>query len=467
MMNMNTPTITIMGRPNVGKSSLFNAFMKKRKALVHDEAGVTRDRLEGHLEWKGHPFRILDTGGIGEGPFEQEIAAQVDIALEQTDFILLVLDRQTGVTEEDRFVLNYLRKKGIDSKTHKIAMIVNKIDHESHELDATEFYEFGFDPVFFVSAVHKTGIEEIIDWVFSESHYSLIPVESTSDTDPKDDLELNESFSEENETEIESDDEDSKYPKIALVGKPNVGKSTFINALLGQERMLTSDIAGTTVDSIDSIVTLNGKEYCFIDTAGIRRKSKTKQGIEVLSVVQTKAALKRAELAILLIDGKEGPADQDEKIAGLIEDAGCSVIIAVNKWDLQKGNKEFSNKDASEHLRKKMKFLSYAPLLFISAKNKKGYQDLGHLIEDILAQKELKITTPKFTEWVRRQLDMTNPHGLKVFYSHQISSHPPSFHFRVNDPGKMHFSLRRQFVNSIRENWGYQGCPIRIKVSTR
>lgn len=249
---------------------------------------------------------------------------------------------------------------------------------------------------------------------------------------------------------------------MAIVGKPNVGKSTLVNALVGEDRMITSPIAGTTVDSVDSTAILNDKEFLLIDTAGIRRKSKTEQGIEVLSVVQTRKALERADIAILLLDGDEGVTDQDEKIGGLIEEAGCAVILAINKWDTQKSNPKFTKEMASEKIRKKMAYLKYAPMMFVSAKERRGLDDLGDLVEEILHQRRLKIPTHEFTEWVRKESTIHNPDNAKFYMCHQTGRNPPTFVCHVNNPDQVHFSLRRHLVNAMRERWGFMGNPVRL-----
>jgi len=252
------------------------------------------------------------------------------------------------------------------------------------------------------------------------------------------------------------------FSTVAVVGKPNVGKSTLINALLGDERMITSNIAGTTVDSVDSVINLFGTEYLFIDTAGLRRKSKTKAGLELLSVVQVKKTLERADLALILIDGGEGISDQDEKIGGLIEEMGSSVIIVINKWDLQSNNKNFSRKDAEDHIRRKIKFLKYAPIVFMSAINKKGIMQLSKVMKKVLIERDTKIQTHSLTECVKEAVKIQNPKNAKFYYTHQVSRHPPSFACHVNDPRRVPNSLRRQIMNQMRNLWGFSGTPIRL-----
>ncbi len=433
--------IVIIGRPNVGKSTLFNRLFGRRRALVHDEPGVTRDRMEEKAQWWLHgktvPVVIVDTGGLGGERFAEEIKRQVETALEEADLALFLLDSQVGVTTADEELLLELKRSGILKKKPVFA-VVNKVDAEMHEDRISEFFSLGLDPVLTISAEHGRGIDDL-----KVAICEALKVEGEPRVV---------------ETEVNLD----SIPKIAIVGKPNVGKSTLLNAILGEDRMITSPIAGTTVDSIDSPVTLNGKQFLFIDTAGIRRKSKTEQGVEVLSVVQTRKSLEKATLAILVLDGEQGITDQDEKIGGMIQEIGCSVILLMNKWDTQKRNPGFTKELAGEKIRAKMAYLNYAPVLFASALQGKGLEDLGELIEEILHQRELKLATHEFTEWVRKESTIHNPQNAKFFLCHQSGRNPPTFVCHVNDPEKVHFSLRRHFVNAMRERWGYMGSPVRI-----
>jgi GTP-binding protein len=453
--------IVIVGRPNVGKSTLFNRLIGRRRALVHDEPGVTRDRLEENGEWwvkaRKMPITLVDTGGLGGERFADEIAKQVKIALEDADAVLFLFDVRVGVTPADRELLQGFTRSGVKSRVPFIA-VVNKVDADKHEADASEFYELGLDPVLTISAEHARGIDDLQEAIARATGFL-----DEGETDTENQTET------ENQTDTDTDtasasDEDyvPRIPRIAIVGRPNVGKSTMTNALLGADRMITSPIAGTTVDSIDSHVRLGNHEFILIDTAGIRRKSKTEQGIEVLSVVQARKALERADIAILLLDAETGTIDQDEKIGGLIEEVGASVILCVNKWDTQRGNSDFSREDAAERIREDMGYLRYAPILFVSAKERRGFDKLGDLIAEILHQRRLKIPTHEFTEWVRKQSVIHNPMGAKFYLSHQSGRNPPTFVCHVSDPEKVHFSLRRNLVNAMRERWGFMGSPIRL-----
>lgn len=451
--------LVIIGRPNVGKSTLFNRLFGRRRALVHDEPGVTRDRLEEQVDWifnhKKYSIHLVDTGGLGGERFAEEIENQVNIALQTADVVLMLFDGEAGLTSLDRELIQKLQIRGVHKKA-KIIGVVNKVDANVHEDRGVDFYEAGLDPLLTISAEHNRGIDElkiaIIEAVGAEG-------EIEGDIDPSSDEAYSDSDFETVDEEAESTVR--KVPHIAVVGKPNVGKSTLINALMNEERMIVSPIAGTTVDSIDSTVILNEKEYLIMDTAGIRRKNKTEQGVEVLSVVQTRKALERAEVAILLMDGEEGIAEQDEKIGGLIEDVGCSVILMMNKWDTHK-HSGFSREDAAARIRGKMAYLKYAPILFVSAKKNEGLDDLGDLLKEILHQRRLKIPTHEFTQWIRNEATIHNPENAKFYMSHQAGRHPPTFVCHVSDPEKVHFSLRRHLVNALRQRWGFMGTPIRM-----
>jgi len=457
-------TVVIIGRPNVGKSTLFNRLIGSRKALVFDFPGVTRDRIEeetvvtsseGHLN-----IRLVDTGGVGGKLFQKEIEFQVAQAMEEADLVLLMADVRAGVQTEDMELVSKLRD-GLAKVDMPVIVLANKADIDTLEEDIFDFYQFGFEEIIPISAEHGRGMN-----VLKEKIIRILGV-GESVLEKQNQMRAEKQNKLEN-TEAVTDPVD-KYavPKIVFVGKPNVGKSTLLNSIAGFNRSVTSDIAGTTIDSIDLDVMIGKRPFTIIDTAGVRKKAKTQQGIEVLSVVQTRKALDRADVALLMIDGLTGFGDQDEKIGGLIEEAGSSVIIVVNKWDLQMKNEQFSQKEAERQIRAEMKYLSYAPIVFISALEKRGLRQLSKKINDVVKAKRGKIGTHEFTEWVRLNTQNNNPANAKFFYAHQTSTHPPSFVFQVNDPKKIHFSLERNISNSIRKRWGYEGAPIRLKFIPR
>jgi GTP-binding protein len=469
--------IVIMGRPNVGKSTLFNRLIGKRRALVHDMPGVTRDRIEHSATWwlnrREYSLTLIDTGGVGGEHFAQEIEDQVGMALSNADAAMIVFDAHAGVTASDHELMRKISRAGIHKRIPLFA-VVNKVDAESHESMIADFFSLGLDHVLTISAEHNRGIDDLKQLVL-ETLISLHPEvdatveesveeseeEAESETDSETDTETETDSDELEEEELEEPRE-ARIPRIAIVGQPNVGKSTLTNAILGEARMITSSIAGTTVDAVDSEVVLNGKPFILVDTAGIRRKNKTEKGVEVLSVVQAKKALERADIAILLLDGERGTTEQDEKIGGLIEEAGCSVILAINKWDTQRKNPKFTKEMAAERIRGKMAYLKYAPIMFVSAKEGRGFEDLGDLVSDILHQRQLKIPTHEFTEWVRREATVHNPMNAKFYMCHQAGRNPPTFVCHVSDPEKVHFSLRRHLVNTLRERWGFMGTPVRM-----
>lgn len=475
--------VVIAGRPNVGKSTLFNRLYGRRRALVHDMPGVTRDRLEERTLWFDHgqeiPVALIDTGGLGGEFFADEIAEQVTIAVESADVILFVVDGQMGVTPQDESILKELQISGV-AKRVPMVVVVNKVDVQVHEDRIHDFYSLGLENVVTISAEHGRGIDDLKTLVLELTGNRPIRATASDDAIPEHepeqddddiseidetDLGFNSDFSSDLESEIEEPTL-NRIPRITVVGKPNVGKSTFINALLGEKRMIVSPIAGTTIDSIDSeIEFMRGdeiKKIIFVDTAGIRRKSKTEQGVEVLSVVQTRKALERCDVALLVMDGELGVTDQDEKISGLIEEVGCSVVLVLNKWDTQQGKKGFERDVAAEIIRKKMAYLKYAPLMFISAKQGKGFDELPELIEDILTQRQLKLTTKELTQWIREESKIHNPKDVKFYYCHQSGRHPPTFVCHVSEPKKIHYSLSRHFLNAMREKWGFMGSPIRL-----
>lgn len=436
-------TVVICGRPNVGKSTLFNRLIGKRKSLVLDTPGVTRDRILEDAEWwlraKKYTVGMIDTGGLGAGSFSQEIKKQVEIAFQNADLILFIMDYRDGLTHEDEEVLRDLSRSGLRKKIPWVG-VINKVDQVDQDPEMSDFYATGIDTLCPVSAEHDLGIEEL-----KETIVSLLDV-LPEEAHPQDTL---------------------RIPKVAIVGQPNVGKSTLLNSICGESRSIVSDIAGTTVDAIDTPIHREGQDYIFVDTAGIRRKNKTEEGIEVLSVVQTKKALERADIAILVMDGEKGVYDQDEKIAGLIEEAGCSVVMALNKWDTQKNNPLFNQPQAEEQIRKKIRFLNYAPLIFTTAIEGQGVSRLFRIVQNVLEQRTLKLPTKELTEFVRLESETYNPKNAKFYMVSQVGRHPPSFVAKVNDPKKIDFSLERHLIKSIRKRWGYLGTPLRFHFTSR
>lgn len=494
--------IVIVGRPNVGKSSLFNRLLGRKRSLVLDTPGVTRDRIVEPTEWwvkaKQYQLNLIDTGGLGHEFFKKEILTQVNTALEEATVVYFVMDIRAGLTRDDKEVFFELRRSGLKDKTPVIA-VLNKADHDKLDDEAHEFYELGLEHYMPISAEHGLGIEDLKDLtiqIIEENPEFEDLTEIVEDDEEEEDDSEGDEFVEgeltpdeiaaalaESEGYVDEDfeDEDSldadpdggpvkstgrslRTPSIAIVGQPNVGKSTLLNAICGEQRAIVSPIAGTTVDSIDTKINWNGRDFIFVDTAGIRRKNKTEQGIEVLSIVQTKKALERASLAVLMIDAEKGVYDQDEKIAGLIEEAGCSVILVLNKWDTQVNNKDFSQKEAEEQLREQIRFLGWAPLVFTTAKDGLGLDRLYRLIQGVLEARTLKLTTKEITEHIRNEIEILNPDNAKFYLVQQTSRNPPTFIAQVSNPSKIHFSTQRHLVKTIRQRWGYQGTPIRLNL---
>lgn len=455
--------IVIVGRPNVGKSSLFNRLLGRKRSLVLDTPGVTRDRIvEPASFWvRAREYRVnlIDTGGLGEGQFKEEIRLQVETALKEASVILFVVDIKAGLTHEDREVFSELRRAGATDKV-PVILVLNKADSDSAEEAMNEFYGLGVDTLLPVSAEHALQIDElkemIVDRIFTGSQEEADEEEG----DEEGDAQLEPVA--EGEEEETGESWQRKTPRIAIVGQPNVGKSTLLNAICGEKRTIVSPIAGTTVDPIDLDIRWNDRDFVLVDTAGIRRKNKTEQGIEVLSVVQTRKALERADLAFLVMDAEKGVYDQDEKIAGLIEEAGCSVVLVLNKWDTQVDNREFSQKTAEEELRKKIRFLGYAPLVFTTAIDSIGLDRLFRMAVHVLEQRSVKVQTRELTEYVRQEAEVHNPHNAKFYFVHQSGRNPPTFVAHVSDPRKVHFSLSRHLVRALRERYGYLGSPIRF-----
>jgi GTP-binding protein len=439
--------IVIVGRPNVGKSSLFNRLLGRKRALVLDTPGVTRDRIVEPADFwvraKKYPVNLIDTGGLGEGQFQEEIRIQVGTALKEADLVLFVVDIKAGLTGADRTVFQQLRRSGL-ADSIPVILVLNKADSDSAEEAMHEFYGLGIESLIPVSAEHALQIDDlkemIVDRLYAEGEF---PDDAGS-------------------AESEEPSREARVPRIAIVGQPNVGKSTLLNSICGEKRTIVSPVAGTTVDPIDLQIHWHGKDFVLIDTAGIRRKNKTEQGVEVLSVVQTRKTLERADLAFLVMDGETGVYDQDEKIAGLIEETGCSVVLVLNKWDTQVNNDEFSQKLAEEEIRKKIRFLGYAPLVFTTATEGIGIERLFRVADHVLEQRGVRVPTKDLTEFIRAESEIHNPGNAKFYFVHQSGRNPPTFVAHVSDPKKIHFSLSRHLVKALRERYGFSGSPIRF-----
>ena len=426
------PAVVIVGRPNVGKSTLFNAILGSRRSIVGNEPGITRDRIHGQANYRGRPFLLIDTGGIipdDDALIPSEILKQAHVALERAAHILFVIDGRTEITSADRDLAKLLRRLN-----KPLSLVVNKIDSPVRENLVHEFYSLGLGDPFAVSAEHKLGISDLLDEV-TESFPSEAP--------PKE------------------EEEDNRLIKVAIIGRPNVGKSTLLNALVGSERSIVSPVAGTTRDAVDESITQGNTTYRFVDTAGIRRKGKTTEMTEKLSVVMARRNIRMANVVLLIIDATEGVVHSDATIAGYAHEEGRAVILVVNKWDAvpEHGKRAFT-----ETIRDELKFLDYAPILFTSAKNREGLRRILIAIRRAYDSASKRISTGelnRFVEGLKFESD------IKIYYLTQASMRPPTFVVFTDKAEKMHFSLERFLVNRLREEFGFEGTPIVIKTKRR
>ena len=429
------PIVAIIGRPNVGKSTLFNRITRTKDALVDNFPGVTRDRHHGDANWNDVEFTLVDTGGFTEGDdFSDEIRFQVHQAIDDADVILLLLDGKGGISPFDNDMLNLLR-----NMDKPIFYAVNKIDGAEQEIYLSEFYQLGLETLYPLSAEHRYGLTDLFD--------ELAKVLSGLTPGPH-----------------ENQDED--MIRLAVVGRPNVGKSSLINRILGQNRLLVSDIPGTTRDAIDSVCKLNGKSYLLVDTAGIRRKGKVSRKLEKFSVIKALKSLDRCDVALIVMDAKEGVTDQDISIAGYAYDRGCGCIMLLNKWDLVKKDSK-TVKTYYERLRDQAKFLSFAPAMTISALNGQRVTKTFKLVDEVYDQYVHRISTGQLNRILERAIEKNSPSlhrgkRIKFYYATQISTRPPTIVCFVNYPQAVHFSYKRYLLNQLREGSGLDKTPIRM-----
>ena len=429
---MNRGVVAIVGRPNVGKSSIFNRLVEEKNAITDDQSGITRDRLYGKCEWLDQEFSVIDTGGIEikDVPFMDEIIAQAQLAMDEADVIVFVVDGRVGVTNQDQDVMNILHR------TKKpVIVAANKIDDINLKDNIYDFYNFGVEEVFAVSAIHGIGIGDMLDKIVS-----LLPVKKEKSYDDA----------------IE----------FCIIGQPNVGKSSLTNAILGTERVIVSDIAGTTRDAIDTPFVRDGKNYVVIDTAGIRKQGKVYENAEKYSFLRAIKAVERASITLIVLDGSKDIEEQDKRIAGYPLDANSGVIFVVNKWDLVEKDSKSMNKYI-EKIRSHFLYLGYAPIVFLSALEKQRIHTLFDAINDVYENYTRRVPTNVLNDVI---LDATlffpaamfNGGMLKVNYVSQVSSAPPTFVFFVNDPKYLHFSYQRYLENQIRKNFIFDGAPIKM-----
>ena len=437
---MSKPVVAVVGRPNVGKSTLFNVLAGERISIVKDTPGVTRDRIYADASWLDKEFTLIDTGGIEPDSNDiilSQMREQAQIAIDTADVILFLTDVRQGLLDTDAKVADMLRRA-----KKPVVLVVNKVDSfEKFMPDVYEFYNLGIGEPHPVSAASRLGIGDMLDEIVK--HF-----------DTKD-----------------SGEEEDDRPKVAVIGKPNVGKSSLVNRLIGENRVIVSDIAGTTRDAVDSSVKYNGEEYVFIDTAGLRRKSKIKEDLERYSIIRAVAAVERADAVIILIDATEGVTEQDAKIAGIAHGRGKGIIVAVNKWDaIEKDNKTTAKH--TERIRQILSFMPYAQIMFISAKTGQRTSKIFDMIQMVIANNSMRIGTGVLNEIVSEAVAMQQPPSdkgkrLKIFYVTQVAVKPPTFVVFVNDKKLMHFSYVRYLENRIRDAFGFQGTSLKFIIRER
>lgn len=440
MSKSKKPIVAVVGRPNVGKSTLFNALAGQRISIVKDTPGITRDRIYADVSWLDRNFTLIDTGGIEPDSRDiilSQMREQAQIAIDTADVILFMVDVKQGLVDADAKVADMLRR------SHKpVILVVNKVDHfDKYMADVYEFYNLGIGDPHPISAANQMGIGDLLDVVL-------------------------EHFGEKKEEEEEED-----KTKIAIVGKPNVGKSSLINKLIGENRLIVSDIAGTTRDAVDTTVVRNGKEYVFIDTAGLRRKNKIKEELERYMIIRTVGAVERADIVVLLIDAVEGVTEQDAKIAGIAHERGKAVIIAVNKWDAIEKN-DRTTKEYTTKVRNILSYMPYAEITFISALTGQRLSKLYDLIDMASENHAMRVATGVLNEIMSEAVALQQPptdkgKRLKLFYITQVAVKPPTFVIFVNDKELMHFSYTRYIENKIRESFGFRGTPLKFIIRER
>lgn len=440
MAKKKKPVVAVVGRPNVGKSTLFNALAGERISIVKDTPGITRDRIYADVDWLDIGFTMIDTGGIepeSKDIILSQMREQAQIAIDTADVILFMTDVKQGLVDADAKVADMLRRSG-----KPVVLVVNKVDNfDKYMMDVYEFYNLGIGDPHPISASNRLGIGDMLDEVIS--HFQM---------------------------EAEEEEDDNRI-RVAIVGKPNVGKSSIINRLLGENRVIVSDIAGTTRDAIDTDIRYHGKDYVFIDTAGLRRKNKIREELEKYMIVRTVSAVERADVAVLVIDATEGVTEQDAKIAGIAHERGKAAVIAVNKWDaIKKDNKtvsQFTNK-----VREILSFMPYAELIFLSAVTGQRLPRLYEIIDIVSENHSMRVATGVLNEIMAEAVALQQPPSdkgkrLRLYYITQVSVKPPTFVIFVNDKELMHFSYTRYIENKIREAFGFQGTPLKFIIRER
>jgi GTP-binding protein len=424
--------VAIVGRANVGKSTIFNRIVGQRISIVEDTPGVTRDRIYADASWLTRDFKIIDTGGIEleNASFTEQIKMQAEIAIEEADIILFVVNGREGVTKEDLFVARLLQKS-----RKPIVLAVNKIDDQKFKDNIYDFYSLGIGDPIAVSGSHGIGIGDVLDEII----HQLPAVEETQEDD---------------------------VIRFSIIGRPNVGKSSLTNAILGEERVIVSDIEGTTRDAIDTPFEKDGQKYCVVDTAGMRKKGKIYENVEKYSVLRALSAVEKSDVVLMVIDGNQGIIEQDKHVAGYAHEAGKAVILVVNKWDLIEKDSKTMKKMESQ-IREQFKYLDYAPIIFVSAKDKKRVHLLLPMIQEVYANSQKRVATSVLNDVLIDAQTMNptttfNGGRLKIYYANQVSVCPPTFVLFTNDPQYLHFSYKRYLENRLRDAFGFEGTPIHI-----
>ena len=437
---MAKPVVAIVGRPNVGKSTLFNALAGERISIVKDTPGVTRDRIYADVTWLNYEFTMIDTGGIepdSKDVIISQMREQAQIAIDTADVIVFMTDVRQGLVDSDSKVADMLRRS-----KKPVVLVVNKVDNfDKYMPDVYEFYNLGIGEPVPISSSSMLGLGDMLDRVTS-----YFPAR-------------------------DADEEEDDTPRIAIIGKPNVGKSSLVNKLCGENRVIVSNIAGTTRDAIDTRVKFHGREYIFIDTAGLRRKSKNKEELERFSIIRAVAAVEKADVVIIMIDATEGVTEQDAKIAGIAHDRGKGIIIAVNKWDaIEKNNKTI--KEHTDKIRQTLSFMPYAQIMFISVKTGQRLNKIYETIDAVIENNSMRVGTGVLNEIVTEAVALQQPPSdkgrrLKIFYTTQVAVKPPTFVIFVNDKELMHFSYVRYLENRIRDAFGFEGTSLKFIIRER
>ncbi len=433
------PKVAIVGRPNVGKSQIFNRMVGARQSIVDDFYGLTRDRLYGDAEWRGFNFKVIDTGGIEikDTTFQKEIKAQVEIAIEEADVIIFVLDIRGQITDDDYMIASMLKKS-----KKPVVVALNKADNQDIAQNMYDFYSLGFGSLYAVSGIHSQGLGDMLDEVVSY-------FKDKTDEESK---------------------EDNKI-KIAIIGRPNVGKSSLTNALIHENRVISSPIEGTTTDSIDTEFERDGKTYTIIDTAGMRKRGKIFQGVEKYSVLRALESIERANICLVVIDASKGIIENDLHIAGFAKDAGKGIIIVVNKWDMIEKD-EHTMDEWRAFLKEEFKFISYAPIVFVSSLTRQRVDTIYPIVDKVYENINKRISTSLMNDCITDAVLLNEPKEykgvkLRIYYTAQVSVNPPTFVFFVNDPEAIHFSYERYLENRIRESFDFTGTPIKLILRKR